>query len=146
MSGRRYPLEPLRSAVGASSINAMLRRLGVSGSTEQDYRRNGVSEKVADRLAARSGLVAYEVWPEMVDRAIADVQLTCQHTKCGATFVPEHAGQLYCQPVCGGRERARRHAARRYRSDAIYAERKRAERREYSDYVRGRREGREVAP
>lgn len=130
MSARRYPLEPLRAAVGASSINAMLRRLGVSGSTEQDYRRNGVTEKVADRLAVKAGFNPYEVWPEMADHLVEDAEVTCARDDCPNRFVPLHHLQKYCRTACGRVVAKRRYRARLRATDPAWVEAQRAARRE----------------
>ncbi len=61
---RRYPFSELASAMGCSEHAACV-RLGVSGSTEQSYRRSGVTLEVAERLALRAGLHPFEVWPSM---------------------------------------------------------------------------------
>lgn len=65
----RYPFAPLAAAMGLTEHAAAV-ALGLSGSTQQDYRRRGVTEQVADRLAVRAGLVPYEVWPSMLDDAV----------------------------------------------------------------------------
>ncbi len=69
---RRYPLAPLLDRMGLDSRKAAARHLRISGSTEQDYRHRGVTERVADRLAVKAGLNPFEVWPEMADHAIED--------------------------------------------------------------------------
>lgn len=68
---RRYQLQPLADVLGIS-LASLGRHLGVSGSTWKEYRDQGVTEKVGDRLAVRAGVAAYEVWPEMLDHAIED--------------------------------------------------------------------------
>lgn len=73
MTARRYPLEPLFDAMHLTPA-AACRLLRVSGSVEQEYRRRGVTEVVADRLAARAHLATYAVWPEMIDHAIEDAE------------------------------------------------------------------------
>jgi hypothetical protein len=40
------------------------RSLGFSGSTEQKYRREGMSAIVADHAAVKAGFSPFEVWPE----------------------------------------------------------------------------------
>lgn len=61
---RRYPFAPLAEAMSCSEHAACV-RLGLSGSTQQEYRRRGVSLDVAERLALRAGLHPFEVWPSM---------------------------------------------------------------------------------
>lgn len=67
---KRYPLQPLAALLGMD-LGPLGKRLGVSGRTWQEYRDQGVSEKVADRMAVKCGLDPYCVWPEMLDDAIA---------------------------------------------------------------------------
>lgn len=69
----RYLFAPLAAAMGLSEA-AAARALNISGSTEQQYRRDGMSERVADRRAVQAGLEPYLVWPEMLNTAIADVE------------------------------------------------------------------------
>lgn len=67
-----YPFAPLAAAMGLSENQAII-RLGVNGRMGQQYRHEGMSERVADRLAVKAKLHPFEVWPEMADRAIRDV-------------------------------------------------------------------------
>lgn len=60
---RRYPIAPLAEALGGS-VHVVAQRLGLSGSTWQQYRDNGVSPGVADRLACRIGRHPAELWPD----------------------------------------------------------------------------------
>jgi hypothetical protein len=69
----RYPFAPLAAAMQLSEAHAC-RVLNLSGSTAVEYRRRGLTRRVADRLAVAAGLHPYEVWPEMVDDDIADTQ------------------------------------------------------------------------
>lgn len=64
-----YPFAPLADAMGMSEAQAC-RTLKLSGSTEQRYRQQGVTERVADRLAVAAGFVPYDIWPEMLDHHI----------------------------------------------------------------------------
>jgi hypothetical protein len=68
-----YPFAPLAALMGLSEHQAAM-RLGISGSTEQRYRREGMSEKVADRLAVRAHLHPFEVWPEMIEHTAVDLE------------------------------------------------------------------------
>lgn len=119
-SVHRYPLEPLAAAMGLSMNQACL-RLGISGSTQQEYRRRGVTEKVADRLAVRAELVPYEVWPEMADHAIASIEVECARTDCATRFVPRRKGMRYCTSTCKDVEGTRRR--RRERPEVAQAAR-----------------------
>lgn len=63
---RRYPFADLAAAMRMSEHAAAV-QLGLSGSTEQTYRRDGLSEKVADRLAVKAGLHPVNVWVDYID-------------------------------------------------------------------------------
>lgn len=71
MATTKYPFAPLAKAMCMTEAQAC-RELGISGSTQQEYRSVGMSEKVADRMAVKAGLHAFDIWPEMVEHAIAD--------------------------------------------------------------------------
>lgn len=120
----RYPLEPLASAMG-ETVAAACRLLGVSGSVQQEYRRRGVTERVADRLAVRAGLHAYEVWPEMVDHHIAACSIECADERCSELFLPVNGNQRFCSERCQKRANGRRYVRRRYQSDPEFAEARR---------------------
>lgn len=108
----RYPFADLANAMGLSE-NAACRALNVSGSTQQDYRSRGLSERVADRLAVKAGLHPFEVWPDMIAEANAEC------AECGASFVPTRKGHVYC----GGNCSRRRLARIKYQSDPEHRER-----------------------
>lgn len=59
-----FPVEPLVAAAGVTSLAALARRCGVGGSQMRLYRENGMSARVADRLAVRVGLHPAEVWSD----------------------------------------------------------------------------------
>lgn len=134
---KRYPLDPLLNAMGMSHNQACY-SLGLSGSTQQEYRRRGVTERVADRLAVKAGLIAYEVWPEMVDDAIASVQKRCERPDCARPFVPLHHRARFCTKRCKDVEGNRR---RRQRPEVAQQARESAARyyAEHTDYVRRNR-------
>lgn len=69
----RYSLQALADAAGMT-LAELGRHLNISGSTFKGYRDEGMTEVVADRRAAQCGFVAWEVWPEMLEEAIADDQ------------------------------------------------------------------------
>lgn len=138
---RLYPLEPLAEAMGCT-LSEVGRRLGVSGTTWKQYRDQGVSELVADRLATRAGLHPAVVWPEWMDDQIDEVGRECW---CGTRFVPKRSHQRHCSPTC--RDRARnaqkaQYRRSRYQTDPEWAEAQRARRRAYyaecGDYERAR--------
>lgn len=131
---KRYPLEPLLDAMNGSH-NQACELLGLSGSTQQDYRRRGVTERVGDRLAAKAGLLAYEVWPEMIDDAIAEVERECARHDCTTRFVPVRKRMRFCSTRCqqteaNRRRRKRPEVARQARE---YAAQYRADNPEYVD-------------
>lgn len=73
MSGQRYPLEPLFAKIGGS-FDHTRRQLGLSGGQANAYRAKGCIEETAERLAIRAGFHPFEIWPEMVDDVIDDVE------------------------------------------------------------------------
>jgi hypothetical protein len=137
MSEHRYPFEPLAAAMRLSGHQAS-KTLGLSGRTQQSYRRDGMSERVADRLAVKAGLHPFEVWPEMVGHQIEAASVVCADESCGGPFVPERSNQRYCSPAC----RKRASDRRTYRSDPARRAKKRAGRRAYyaenAEYERSR--------
>lgn len=122
MTKKRYPLAALASAVGLSE-HALCVRLGISGTTMQVLRRDGVSELQADRYAVRLNLHAYSVWPEMIDEAAEETSRVCE---CGERFYPRTKRHLFCSPRC-----RRRVKMRRYRSTPSGAENNRKHRRNW---------------
>lgn len=67
----RYEFDKLAEAAEMTP-QALAAHLGISGSTWKKYRTEGMSEVVADRRAAQCGFVAWQVWPEMLEQAMAD--------------------------------------------------------------------------
>lgn len=138
MSDRRYPIAPLVAALGLDAGASVSRALNISGSRLTTYAVCGIDERAAERLAVRAGLVPYEVWPEMLDQAIAELELVCAAQGCDETFIQLHGGprRRFCTRRCKSREHMRskgpqhsRNAKRRYRAEIAELERKRAERR-----------------
>lgn len=107
---KRYPITPLATLTG-QSVHALLSAAGVSGSTAQQYRKLGITEAVADRLACSVGVVPYEVWPEILDDAIDERR--ARHNE--------------------GSAKAQR---KRYRADPEWAEAKRSASRAYYEQNR----------
>lgn len=107
MNGRRYPVEPLERLTGLS--HRQLRLLaGMDGSIAYKA-RPGLTEATADRLAVAAGYVPYDVWPEMLDHAIEDVEAskTFPCAECGTPFAPTSARHRFCQSRCAARNRKR---------------------------------------
>lgn len=69
----RYPWASLAEAMGLSE-SAACQVLGVTGKTEQDYRRRGVTELVAERLAIKAGLHPFVVWPALTADRVDEVE------------------------------------------------------------------------
>lgn len=65
---RRYELAPLLALSGLSK-SALQAHLGVSGREWGRYWAEGVTWKVADRVAGRCGLHPGEVWPDWITAA-----------------------------------------------------------------------------
>lgn len=122
MTDRRYPFDRLAAAMGLTEPQAA-RRLGLSGSTEVDYRRRGVTERVGDRLAVKAGLHRFEVWPEMADHDTLEFTRPCD--ECGERFWPRRRDQRYCSKRCRRRPIERAAYRRRYQTDPLFAERER---------------------
>lgn len=114
---KRYPLAPLAEAMHLTPYQAC-ERLGATGRVGKAYRDRGVSEVVADRLATKAGLSAYEVWPELRDDVIASV--VCAAEGCDETFDPTNPRRIYCSNLCRDRRHKARWARERYRTDPEY--------------------------
>ena len=69
----RYPAQRLADRVGMD-LWQMFDAIGVSGRTGATIRDLGFTEQYADRAAVKLGQNAYEVWPELLDDVIADVE------------------------------------------------------------------------
>ena len=133
----RYSLEPLAASLGVP-LHSLGRRLGVSGSTWQEYRDQGVSERVADRLAVRLGVPTLSVWPEMTELAAA----AC--AECSGSFIPNRKGHIYCSKRCRARV-AQRAYHRRRRADPVFGEIERERCRRYkAESVRAVKIGRKA--
>lgn len=109
---KRYPVEPLARLMRMTPRSAMSTfRLGRTGT---DYIDRGVTAQVADRLAHLAGFIPYEVWPEMLDDAIADLERECEAPDCTVRSMPGPRGgrlRRFCSPTCGSRVRMRRYRA-----------------------------------
>lgn len=130
----KYPFTPLAVAMGMTEA-AAAGALGISGSTEQEYRRDGMSELVAERRAVQVGLVPYDVWPEMLEVSIGDLFVECAAPDCTERFDPQAWStkrRRYCSRTCQQRTNARR----RYQEDPATRERRKAFTRRYKAEVR----------
>lgn len=113
---RRYPLEPLLTAMGCT-LSAAQPKLGIGGPEYRKYSEEGMSREVAERKANRAGLPVYFVWPEMVehDLAHADAVRRARLNEIASRYRDNHP---------------ERRESERERSRAYYAE--------CADYVRAR--------
>ena len=93
--------------------SALARVLGLSGTTWKEYRDQGVTERVADRLAVKAGFHASEIWPEIVDDWIAASSLECADPNCAKPFLPTNRRQRFCCPSC----RSNYHKRNKYATD-----------------------------
>lgn len=136
----RYPFEPLEQFVNAPNMVLFADCIGIDTRQVYRWRESGITVAQADALAVRAGALPYEIWPEMLDQAIADLERSCAAVGCEQTFVPL-PNQRFCSASCRLRMKMRR-----YRSDPVNAERHRQERRRYyhewesAEARRGRRE------
>lgn len=128
----RYPLSSLAELLGIT-VPALLGRLKVSAPERKRYEA-GVTELVADRMAARFGLVAYEVWPEILDDAITDMERVCAAAGCTTRFVPPARvpNKVFCSTAC----KSRSQRTRRYWEDEAFRERVKAASRRYYEETR----------
>lgn len=94
----RYSFDPIDLHRGEVSVLELERRLGVAHGSVHRWRERGMNERNADRCAAAIGRVAYELWPEMIDHAVAEVERAC--VRCGRSFLPNRAFQKYCRASC----------------------------------------------
>ena len=124
----RYPVEPLAELMRMAPGTA-LSRMGVSGSTAKQYRTEGVSWRVADRLAHCAGYHPAEVWPEWTDDQIEATKSECAAEDCAERFLPSNARQRFCSSRCRSRVSARR----RSRDPEVRARRAEVRRRLYEE-------------
>lgn len=105
---RRWPLEPLIELTGWSMVH--IRDLAPCGGAEWRNRHTeGVTERIADRLATAAGHHPYTIWPEMDAAAAEAIKATCQG--CGEPYDQLDPRRRYCTETC-----RRTTAMRRWRS------------------------------
>lgn len=118
----RYPLAPLLELTGWTMTQ--VRQVAPCGGGEYQRRlREGVTERIADRLAVAAGLHPHVVWPEMADHAIADNQRACE--ECETGFLPKRSDQRFCSKECRWRKCNREGFRRRYQTDQAFREQQR---------------------
>lgn len=71
LRGHRWPWAPLGEALGGS-LRTQSDRLGVDQGQVCRWRRNGLTDAMADRCAIRAGLHPRAVWPGWDDVGQAD--------------------------------------------------------------------------
>lgn len=139
MTATRYPAQRLADELHVS-LWQMFDQVGVSGRTARQARDEGFTELQADRYAARVGLSAYSVWPELVDDLIDTESRACAADGCEERFVPGNPRRLYCSTTCRDRRAKSRWRRNRYRADPEFREQVKAESRERyereRDYIR----------
>lgn len=106
---RRYPLQPLLDLLaerGVPQSHKQLRMaIGISGTTLNEARTNGLVARAADRYAGRAGVHPAELWPSWFDDALEDDLRRSGKdcAECGARFIPRQKGHKYCQALCRNR-------------------------------------------
>lgn len=134
MTARRYPLEPFLQLTGWS-LNRIETIAPCGGDEHRLRNERGVTERIADRIACAAGWHPHEIWPEMLDHAIADLpDRACAASDCTERFVPTNGKQRYCSRNCQSRVWQRR----RYATDEAFRrseiERRRRTYRQHHDY------------
>jgi hypothetical protein len=123
----RYPLQPLLAALGCDE-RSVKARLGLDHRQVARYATDGLTEARAEQLAAMAGLLAIEVWPEMIDDAIAELP-ACD--RCGERYVPVRKAQRWCSARCRNYNAQAAHQRRRWAADPEWAEAQRERVRRY---------------
>lgn len=148
----RWPYAPLEAQ--------LILRLGVDVTDERQadlldtnrrqihrWRHAGMTAAVAERMAVAAGFHPYDLWPAMLNEAIADVERTCAATDCDERFVlrPRGTSRRFCGRRCQRRMAYRRrpawtdhHRARQRERDAAAREAKRSYRRRHYQLNRQR--------
>lgn len=155
MTDRRYPYAPLarllvdRVAVTTEQADGGLHgRSGTSSALQADllgvwpeqvrrWRSTGLTRERAERLAEAAGYLPYEVWPELLDDTIVELEVECAAGDCIERFVPPPTGrgqkrQRYHSPQCQRRWNRRR----KYQTDPVAAEIRRERNRRYRAEVK----------
>lgn len=130
-----YPWAALATAMGVSENQAVM-TLGVNGRMGQLYRHQGMSERVAERLAVKAGFHPAEVWPEWLDHSIEAAKVECP--VCLVMFLPSRRTHRVCSQNC----RQKRWQNQRYAESPEFRAKRRADTAAYyadhGEYVRGR--------
>jgi hypothetical protein len=107
---RRYSLDALADFM-KETVPAACRRVGISGSSENDARCHGITRRVAEKAAGLVKEHPATIWPEIVDHDIEDASRICAAEDCDQTFIG-HPNKRYCSGSCKRRIQARRHRER----------------------------------
>lgn len=140
MTARRYSLEPF-FALTRWTMRDIQDIAACNGSEWKIRKERGVTEPIADRIACAAGWHPHEVWPEMLDDAIADLpDRTCP--ECEQQFIPNRPSvQRFCSKLCYRRHHARE-TNRRRRANPVEQAKNRERRRRYyaenAEYERAR--------
>lgn len=120
---KRYPLRSLADALGCD-LDALKRRAGLDHRQMARYTTDGLTADRADVLAVRLGLVAANVWPELIDDVLATDRAAYNRRKARAEKLRYHRdprrrqqalenARRYSQ-VCGDYKNARKRARRQW--------------------------------
>lgn len=116
MTARRYPLDRFLQLTGWS-LNQTQTIAACNAAEWRLRNEHGVTERIADRIACAAGWHPHEIWPEMLDHAIADLpDRVCVADDCDQRFVPANGKQRYCSRNC----RSRWWQRRRYADDEAF--------------------------
>lgn len=146
----RYPwanADAILRARGVTTNYGQAEYLGIDRRYLARIRREGVTATKTEVIAKALGYLDYEVWPEMLEEAIAVVERECAAEDCAERFVPPARAprKQYCSPTCQkriqGRKQYRKHRDRILASVAQYDAEARELKRRYSrSYYRRNRE------
>lgn len=94
----RYPVNRLAAVLGMTE-HAALAWLGITGTEQQEYRRRGLTDYQADRLAVKAGYHPAVIWPELAEDRIRRYVRWCQW--CTEPFLACDSGRRhYCSTPC----------------------------------------------
>ena len=144
----RYPWAPLEALLSVETFEGeiigrntkrLARRLEVAARQVYRWREIGLSRDQAEAMAERAGWMGFEVWPSILDDAVAELERECAGDDCAVRFVPGRGGQRYCSRRCMMRAANARYVER-HRETVLARARVNAARyyAENGDYVRAR--------
>lgn len=135
-----YRLADLVEAMRLEEGASVSRALGISGTKLTQYAVNGLDLDTAERLCERVGFLVYEVFPQVMSDAIAELERECESPDCSTRFILKWRGahRRYCSDNCRDRTNSRK----RYQTIPEVRDRKRAAVAKYEAEVRALRERR----